>query len=70
MERKLIEAGVHNLKEFGYPAVTSKNILTDEVYSQFFKRMLEETKEEQKQNTSLVMACEILIARIVERGIQ
>ena len=37
---KLLVAGVKNLKEWGYPAVTEENILTDEVYSGFFKVML------------------------------
>lgn len=40
MEEKIINAGVHNLKQFGYPAVNSENIFTDEVYSLFFKNML------------------------------
>ena len=39
---KLIAAGVRNLKEFGYPSVDSKHILTDYVYSAFFLKMLEE----------------------------
>ena len=37
----LIAAGVRNLKEFGYPAVTTENIMTDQVYRRFFKAMLE-----------------------------
>jgi hypothetical protein len=41
MKDKLITAGVRNLKEFGYPYCTKDNILTDEVYSVFFKSMLE-----------------------------
>lgn len=42
MREKLIAAGVRNLKEFGYPAVNEKNILTDMIYSEFFRQMLEE----------------------------
>ena len=42
IREKLIEAGVKNLKEFGYPSVDSKNILTDVVYSAFFIRMLKD----------------------------
>ena len=38
----LLKAGVKNLKEFGYTEVTSETILTDEVYKEFFKAMLEE----------------------------
>ncbi len=36
----LINAGVKNLKEYGYPDVNSDNILTDEVFSAFFLEML------------------------------
>ena len=39
---KLLSAGVKNLKEFGYPEVTKENILTDSIYSRFFKSMLED----------------------------
>lgn len=38
---KIIKAGVANLKEFGYPSVSAENILTDHIYSQFFRSMLE-----------------------------
>lgn len=37
---RLLEAGVGNLKEYGYPAVTKETILTDTVYKEFFKSML------------------------------
>lgn len=40
--QKLIAAGIRNLKEFGYPGVNETNILTDQIYSAFFDRMLEE----------------------------
>ena len=40
----LLKAGVKNLKEFGYPEVTTETILTDEVYKEFFKSMLKENK--------------------------
>ena len=39
---KIVAAGVRNLKEFGYPEVTEKNILTDQIYKAFFKSMLED----------------------------
>jgi hypothetical protein len=39
---KLIENGVRNLKEFGYPSVDTKNILTDGVFKQFFVSMLKD----------------------------
>lgn len=44
VKEKLIAAGVKNLKEFGYPHVTPENILTDEVYKEFFRSMLEDNK--------------------------
>jgi Iap family predicted aminopeptidase len=45
----LLKAGVKNLKEFGYPEVTTETILTDEVYKEFFKSMLEENLGNGKQ---------------------
>ena len=44
IEKKLIEAGVKNLREFGYPDCNVENILTDQIYGAFFKSMLEENK--------------------------
>lgn len=40
---RLLEAGVKNLKEYGYPDVTKENILTDQIYSAFFKSMLQDS---------------------------
>jgi hypothetical protein len=42
LRTKIIENGIKNLNEFGYPEVNKEDILTDIVYSQFFKSMLEE----------------------------
>ena len=39
---KLIKAGVRNLKEFGYPDVDEKNILTDMIFKEFFRSMLKD----------------------------
>ena len=36
IKKKLLKAGVKNLKEFGYPSVNEENILTDIVYGGFF----------------------------------
>lgn len=41
IREKLIQAGIRNLKEFGYPSVNKDNILTDMIYSRMFDRMLE-----------------------------
>jgi hypothetical protein len=64
MEDKLIDSGIKNLKEFGYPAVTKENILTDMVYSQFFLQMLEEQAEAAKSSPAVLKACDSLIAKI------
>lgn len=40
-KQKIIAVGVANLKEFGYPNVDSENILTDKIYSAFFRSLLE-----------------------------
>lgn len=45
----LLKAGVKNLKDFGYSEVTTETILTDEVYKEFFKSMLEENLGNGKQ---------------------
>jgi len=39
----LIQAGIRNLREFGYPDVNAENILTDRVYSAFFVSMLRDS---------------------------
>lgn len=39
---KLLKAGVRNLKEFGYPSVDEKNILTDMIFKEFFRSMLKD----------------------------
>jgi hypothetical protein len=41
---RLINKDVVNLREFGYSEVNCDNILTDYIYSGFFKQMLEETR--------------------------
>lgn len=42
IQKKIVEAGVTNLREFGYPNVTAANIFTDSLYRGFFRPMLEE----------------------------
>lgn len=44
LKKKLIRNGVKNLIEFGYPNCNEQNILTDEIYSEFFISMLNENK--------------------------
>ena len=62
IREKLIDSGVRNLKEFGYPAVNSENILTDYIYSRMFKSMLEEHRGTGK------IEAEILIKEIEANG--
>ncbi len=40
----IITNGLKNLKSFGYENVNRVNIISDEVYSAFFKSMLESNK--------------------------
>ena len=40
----LLNAGVKNLNDFGYPKINTENIMTDIVYGGFFKSMLEDNK--------------------------
>jgi hypothetical protein len=54
VKEKLLKAGVKNLKEFGYPEVTTENILTDEIYKAFFKSMLEDNKGIDKQLDTVI----------------
>ena len=62
---QLLKSGVSNLKEFGYPAVDEKNILTDMIYSRFFKSMLEEAIET-VQSPVVVKAAEDLMGELKE----
>lgn len=51
---KLVRAGIKNLKEIGYPDVNFENIITDKVYSSFFKVMLEDNKGHGKQIDTVI----------------
>lgn len=60
IEGNLISAGVKNLKEFGYPSVNNENIVTDTVYSEFFKSML-------KDNLGKNKTVDIAIYNVLEK---
>ena len=60
---RLIAAGVRNLKVFGYPSVTPDNILTDQIYSAFFKGMVKETASGVVP-TVIKNACAIILKEI------
>jgi hypothetical protein len=61
---KLIENGIKNLQEFGYPSVNKDNILTDMVYSMFFKKMLKESKDELEGYPEIIEAIDYLLGKI------
>ena len=44
MKDKLIAAGVQNLRNYGYPRCNKDNILTDQIYKEFFISMLKDNK--------------------------
>lgn len=44
IKQHLLQKWAENLIEFWYSNATSENILTDEIYKEFFKQMLEENK--------------------------
>lgn len=62
MEKTLIAAGIRNLKEYGYPDVNEKNILTDPIYSAFFRSMLRDNKG---HGAEIDKAIDSLLAQIV-----
>jgi hypothetical protein len=64
IENKLIQNGIKNLKEFGYPLVNEKNILTDIIYSKFFSSMLNQCKKKAKNKKDIITACNSLINKI------
>ena len=60
MKNEVIENGVKNLKEFGYPNVNSENIFTDEIYRAFFKSMLKDSMDMTTNKTILNVLKELL----------
>lgn len=60
MKNEIIENGVKNLKEFGYPNVNSENIFTDEIYRAFFKSMLKDSMDMTTNKTILNVLKELL----------
>ena len=48
LREKLIASGVRSLRKFGYPTASEENILTDPVFSEFFKSQLKEAQEQLK----------------------
>ena len=65
MRDQLIKNGVNNLKEFGYKYATINNIMTDEVYKEFFKSMLKDSRAEVINNERLVSVIDNLLKEFV-----
>jgi len=65
IKEKLIAAGVKNLKAYGYPHASADNILTDRIYSSFFRSMLNDNTG---HTTSVDAAIAELLAEISKRG--
>lgn len=63
LRKKIIDQGVPNLREYGYPGVTKDNILTDEIYSAFFKSMLKDNKGKGADEEVEALLSEIAAAR-------
>lgn len=62
IRKQLITAGVRNLRTFGYPDCSAENILTDDIYSQFFVGMLNDNKG--KGSRAVNMAIDGLLAEV------
>lgn len=62
MRKKIIANGVKNLKEYGYPDCNEENILTDDIYKDFFISMLKDNlgvhSEIDKVINGLLKECE------------
>ena len=43
-QRKLVEGGVKNLHEFGYPTCTADNLMTGPVFAPMFASMLKDNR--------------------------
>jgi hypothetical protein len=55
IKNKLIQAGVRNLKEYGYSKVDNESILTDKIYSAFFSEMLKHNLDESESENNKVI---------------
>jgi len=54
IKRTIIDAGVRNLHEFGYPKCNAENIMTDQIYGAFFKSMLEDNLGKDKRADPII----------------
>jgi hypothetical protein len=70
IKNHLIQAGIKNLKEFGYPDVNEKNILTDEIYSNFFASMLIENKDVKIITNQIISVIDELLNEIKTKKVK
>lgn len=71
----VLASGVKSLRQYGYPNCTKENIMTDMIYSAFFKTSLEETVRDCEASTIQATAirdikqlCLALIKEIDEKA--
>lgn len=65
IKESLINAGVKNLKQFGYTMVDKENIFTDVIYKAFFLKMLEDYIG--KANAEVDKVIDELMTKITDR---
>lgn len=68
MRSKIISACVRHVREFGYPHCNAGNVLTDLVYRQMAKWMLNGTLEEAGPESTIGRECAKLIQEIDQAG--
>jgi hypothetical protein len=66
VRRRILRTSVRDLKEFGWPEVNDKNIITDEVYSKAFKSNLQTVLDDPmlKRNEIIVRVVKQLMVEI------
>jgi hypothetical protein len=65
---RMLAGGVRSLQKFGYPKVNADNIMTDMVYSAFFRRELEDVANEEQLPASFRSLASTMIAEIDATG--
>lgn len=65
LKERLLEAVAANLREFGYPSCTTKNVITDRVYRMFARRQIEDYRDERTDGkNNAFRACEEILAKM------
>lgn len=68
--RRLVTAGVKNLRVSGYERCNEKNILIDKVYKEFFKRIVSRTLKQARsvKKEKIVQECRILLRELDDQA--